>query len=62
MRRIHLRNHANVEKLIRQLWEKHAQGDRHGYKDWMGETGFGDAVCSLIDDINNGKLVLPKDK
>jgi hypothetical protein len=53
--RYRLSNPASVERLTRKLWEKHGHKDRHGYTDWVGEYGFGNAVAELIDTIASGE-------
>lgn len=37
---------AQVERLIRELWRKHSGNDH-----CMGEDGFGNAVCELLDSV-----------
>lgn len=36
------------ERLVDEMWEKHATGDKHGYKDLMRESGFKAACAELM--------------
>lgn len=56
---LRLADQAQVEELISELWRSHS--DEESGNAWMGEKGFGDAVCEIIDRINIAELKLPRE-
>ena len=37
-----------ISKLTEEMWNKYAQEDKHGYRDWMHENGFSAAVEEIV--------------
>jgi len=40
-----------IRKLADRLWDKHAHADKHGYKDWMAEDNFLQAIAEAIEPL-----------
>jgi hypothetical protein len=42
---------AQLEKYLDALFWEHGSRDAHGYVDWMGNSGFNNAVRELLQDF-----------